>query len=530
MDIRIFGKGFELGCGVSLQEVLDSARYRELESANAILFQSHPLGTDEGIALRAGHLNMGTLINSVSEAEALIVARCLPPMIGGIKLRPLIQIFGEELVKAAEKCLPDEVIEMATKWQTATSDEQLEMLHRLFLILRSSNQGKLGENLTMESTKKFMADKAKERDGFDAYLPKCIGKWDPDTSKAHCLGKTEMVVAFGRLAGAEVMTVNPVADVNDIISRYRIRAHKLVKDDYFTRQLKGCEPFVDSLMSTELYEQTRMIQTSFHVGAAIRLANGKWVMVDPHGIAYGLFPEVWNVSRIYDTLQKYQLVLPGLNILGHDQDTSEKLLAERFQQVEDLLQRSRTMEEKIKERVKTLPDLAQLIIESDDLDLLLRLNAEEQGQEHEPSLYQDSDARELTVYMMLTEGEMSLSKLLNPDLLEYATQEWLTFYHALASGIFLNQLQEAGLILHPVVEFSLPEYDLALSVLNSLTIDFHQDVYDDPFFNEYGYSQMALSNDLFHRKDLAMAAAKSLLCLPYRHPLCDKNLRMKGWL
>lgn len=530
MNIELFEKGFEFGCGVSLQQALSSTRFQMLQQANEELFQKYSEETDLGIALRAGHLNMGTLFNTVEESVALKKAQKKDESnVVGIQLRPMIQFLGEKLVEVAGECLPPEAIEMASLWKTADPESQLEMLHRLFLILRGSNQGSFGESVTMRSALTCVAEKTKDRSGIEAYLPKAYGRWDRDNCLAECQGKTQMVTAFARMAGAETIIACPVSDINNVVTKWRVKAQEMVKRDLFSRDLQIDAEFMESLTASPIYEAARMTDTNFHVGSAIRLSDGRWVQVDPHGMTYGLFPEEWGIGDIYLRLKKYQEVLPGLHLIGNDQGIGEGVLLEQFNLAEEIIRRSREMEVLIKERVKLFPDLVDLVARSEDLDLLLRLNVEGDGEQFEASFLQDQKNRETMAFLMLSQGEKNAFRLLSPEFLEFATHQWLTFYHALAGGVFLNQLQEAGRIIHPIAEFAFPEYNIAMTALNSLAIDFGHSRNGDPFFSEYFFCQMQLSNDLLFRRDLAEAAAKSLLALPHRHPLCERMLRTKGW-
>ena len=529
MFIDWFSKGFELGCGISFTDALGSERFSQLHDMFMTSEEKYQKDTDEGVALRAGHLDIGTFLNTLDESVAITKASefagCVNTSI--LKQRAMIQLFGESLVHSAGECLTNEMIQMAETWQTKSPEEQIEMLRWLYLTLRGSNQGELGQAMSTESAYLQIAEKLEDRTGPESYLPKLYGKWDKDNCPAECQGKSQMITAFARLAGAEVVLACPVTDINRVVTRWRMLASELVAKDIFERNLTLSDEFRDSLMASPIYNHTRMMDTSFHVGCVIRLSDGRWVVVDPHSMTFGLMPEDWSMSEIYSRLEKYRLVAPGLHLLGDDKGRSDQILSSRMETVSDLIRRSKVMEDKINTEVENFSDFVDLLTESDDFDLLLRLMYEEECLVLDPEVITNPETKKYAVIQLLTKGDISLGRLFDPKLLTSSISEWLTLYHALAAGIFLNQSQEAGEVIHPAMEFALPEYNIAMAALNSLAIDFHKEDDDYRFFPDNSFCQMHLHNCLL-RRQLAKAAAESLMALPLRHPLCEKELRLRG--
>ena len=73
--MRAIENGLSLGCGLSLSQAMNSPRFQELLARQESLLTRYPKNTHRGIALRAGHLAMGQLLNTKSEQEALSTAK-----------------------------------------------------------------------------------------------------------------------------------------------------------------------------------------------------------------------------------------------------------------------------------------------------------------------------------------------------------------------------------------------------------------------------------------------------------------------
>ncbi len=313
------------GCGISFEEAVRSERYAELESQFKSLPKCFPARTHRGIALRAGHLQMGRLLNTTSERGAIKLPRSVQSEFGrGQAMAPLVQLVGECLVKAAAECLPDDVVALAKEWREADVDRQIEIARTLFFRFNSEGQRHDEEfhldTVTQNISKRIlMNEHASER-----ILPKQFGMWDPKTCIANCQGKTQMLTAFGRLAGTDVLAVSPLTTAHEVVEGWRSIVADRIREDLAQRKIEFPEPvFMDSLKAYEIDKVFSDFDSHFHVGAALKLRDGRWVLIDSHAMSWGVFTPDWHLERIVGLLDKYGVVLPGIHLLGHSYEARD---------------------------------------------------------------------------------------------------------------------------------------------------------------------------------------------------------------
>lgn len=536
MILNLIERALSLGCGVSLSQVVASARHLELCRQHEAVFDRFGVGTDEGVALRAGSLTMTRLLNTLPEREAIEQAR-LVVTTGGINsvdslYRASVQYLGEAIIAAADECLPEEAKALAEEWKMAEAERQIQIAQRLYWIFRHQKQEAHGD-LTMEVIRQKMERHLSDHSQPAHYLPKLYGAWDGKTSLANCVGTSEMLTAFGRRANARTLAVSPTRFSGGELRRVRKIIRSEVAADLETRGLGDADASFAESMAASVWEGHLGDRDNFHVATAFELRDQRWILVDPYDLVWGVFPEVWSVNEIFQTLEKYQLVLPGLSLVGHDQGIVRAALEAKLAEARDLVDRSRRIEAEMNERVRNVMDLVDFIAdpERDDLDVFMRYDLMEKGKGDEWDLM----AQRLTnsefrnyVAMTLTLGDetLSLRPMIDPSFLPARIKVWLTAFHATATNLLRNQLQEAGQLIHAACEFALPEYHLALSVLNSLNLDTRlvRDTEFHRFAMENGVDQLTLYNAMPELKSgdtaIGRAAQQTLEALPFLHPLC----------
>ncbi|MFA5029629.1 MAG: hypothetical protein WC518_02645 [Patescibacteria group bacterium] len=521
--------GLVRGCGISLTEAMSSPRFVKLLARQKTLFERYPKDTHRGIALRAGHLVMGQLLNTMPESKALAQARRIKtPKFGcGIELRALIQFFGEALIVEAGKCLPDEVLELAKEWRAATAERQIEIVRELFFIFRSKKQGDDQEIMTLAHAEQDLIRKAMEKwnRGSDArdVLPRLYGKWDSNCP-ANCQGKTQLLVAFAHLAGTKAMVVNALSDGVHELWRLRGELADAISQDIRRRGLGGVSSeFDDSLAGHHFAEIFREKIRDFHVGTALRLGDGRWILIDPHALAWGVFSPRWQMNETHRLLRKYAEVLPGLTLTRDDGGEVTDKIKARAEVSYDLIERSRKLEILLREQVHSMSDFIDIVKDSEDFDLLMRLNAEHERTTFVP--WTDPKIRFLGVASVVAGGMDKLHDfraMIDPKYLEQQIKLWLSFYHCVAANHLANQLGDNGELVHLVCEFNAsPEYYLALSATNSIIV--REDEESESFFIDYGFDQLTLYNTMIRRKEAAVAAAEVVKTLPFVH----ENMRTR---
>jgi hypothetical protein len=517
--LSVFEYVFIHGCGLQLADVLRSTRFQLFEAQTLRLMEDFPADTDQGVALRAGYQVFGQLINTFPESEALRLASSIPSTFGhGREFRPLLQLLGEAIVAEATNCLTDKIKEAAEEWCSASVDRQIQICDWLYHELRSENQGELGKMLTPEMVMEKTCERLSRKDSEPAnYLPKLYGPWHKE-NPANCQGKTQMLVAFARLAGARVLAVHPLEDCRQLLEKVRYAMVDEAVRDCQARNLQMDSGMAESFLAHQMEKMQRFKQ-EFHLAVAIELKDGRWALLDPHGMSWGVFPEIWEVPQIAQQIEKYAQVLPGMCVSGHDHGVSAQQMEERWAVGLDQLERSRRMEDKIHQQVINMVELMDLLAESDDLSEFIRLTYAEQGQDASDFI---KDPLVLKTYAMLCvfgeNVESPFEASMQPGFLETTIDSWLTTYHVNAVNLFLDQLTESGQLLHPVCDFALPEYSLAVGAINSASLDIN--VREDRFFPDYSWDQTTLHNAIVQRGDweLARVARKTAASLRFVHP------------
>ncbi len=379
--MNAIGKVLALGCGTTLEKVLRSKRYQALSATTHTLEARHSADSDTGVALRAGHMEFGRLINTVGERMAIVGAKNLHPAFGlGMELRPLIQLTGEHIVQAAKKCLTPTIRDMAAKWKTCTADEQVEICRSLYQQLRSTGQESKSE-LTMDVALESMVSdiRANSHDNRKV-LPKQYGMWNADSCVANCQGKTQMIVAFARMAKARVIVAHPLKHANRVISQIRCRIYERIVGDIQKRGLTQLDqPFAESLRAGEIDLLRRAGDDYFHVCACVEIKDGRLVLIDPHGLNFGILHPEWNIGTIVEQLERYKEVLPGLHLCATDKGRHQELYRIAEKKVDELLASSEKLERQLQKAINPM-ELVYALRDSGEVPFMLE-NFSEHGQE-----------------------------------------------------------------------------------------------------------------------------------------------------
>lgn len=528
MILQAIERALIVGCNISLAQAIGSQRFGQLTTACTNLEDRYPPNTDEGVALRAGHLVMGRLLNTSPEMQAVQQAKTHPVATPGtVDLRILVQYLGEALVVAAQKCLPQTVVDLAAQWKGASAEQQIDIARQLFFMFRSESQEARGA-LTVDSVYTKMYKKLHEVDDDQNILPGLYGMWDKDKSPANCQGKTQMLTAFARLAGTRVLCVSPLTEACTELRRaQQVMVEEAVADLRRRGLEKADASMVESIKANQLECQTR-VRDSFHVCVALELSDGRWILVDAHALSWGVFSDIWDVGGTCRMLEKYGMVLPGLQLTRHDHGQSQQTLQHRLEEARELIVRSRKMEIAVRAGPKNVVALIELVAASDDLDLLLQYHMEDAGEGMQD--LSDPRIRQYAAALLVVGDPDKLLDdmwaMLDPDFSEEKIQKWLTWYHVGAINHIGNQLTDGGKLLHSVCEFGLAEHHIAMAAINSLTCGRgYRPSEQDRFFLEHSFDQTSLHNALSSDSDLRQVAAETLRALPFLHSLCAWKLR-----
>lgn len=536
--LNIFEIGFQEGCGMTLAQAMQSTRYEGLLKQEKGVPLLYPENTDEGIALRAGHFEMGKLLHLYSEKEAIDRAKALATQTEfSAELRALTRYFGECLVEAAGNCLPDKAIAWAEDWKRADADGQIEIAGRLFELLKSPSQegGLMNEGNFFRLAYGWMEINEL---GPEKVLPKLYGKWG-DGGDPNCQGKAQMLTAFGHKAGAKALCVGPLRDVRDCERESMRTLIKMVRKDVAQQELRIDSELARTMEVMDRYEEARQFEPdSFHVATALQLWDGRWVLIDPHCLDWGVFPESWGINRIAETLWKYGETLPGLEIIGHDNGQSKRWQEARVRMTEELLARSRLLKTEIEAAGDNPSDIFDAIKSSDQL-MFMAIDAG-----ISPEIV-EVVGREGLALMTMCGDDMMLPLRFAKDAEFRDTKigSWLTYFHYAALQKAADGYQDTirnGGLLHPQCEFSLPEYSLGISALHTVACKYMpNDGPLDNFLFENTFAQINLNNILRryicrrcdeHSRVQAARCVQTLRDMPLIHPSCRKLLDIvKRW-
>lgn len=522
-----------VGCGTTLQKVLRSKRYETLSKASQTLEERHSIKTDTGIALRAGHMEFGRLINTVGEQMALVGAKGICPDFGlGIELRPLVQITGEKIVQAATRCLTPDIKGMTEQWKGSTADQQIDICRALYHRLRSTNQDSKGE-LTMEVLMKGMeSNMTSNRHEVKKVLPEQYGMWDPDSCIANCQGKTQMLIAFARLAKARVIVVHPLKHAGKVINSIRQRIYDKVVGDIEKRGITHLDkPFAEALQAGRLDLLRRAADEYFHVCACIQVADGRWVLIDPHGLNFGVMGEEWNMPSIVEKLDRYRDVLPGLHLSATDKGRHERLIKMADKRTDELIALSVKLEQHLAAASDPI-ELVEALISSGEIRFLIENFSKLDQRTLDKVLTDPEYVRMVAMTFILGDDMWNPFKIMaDKDFMKKRIHSIITAHHCVAMNELNHKWSDDGMLIHPECEFTNPEYSVAISAINSLVDRYGPEV--NRFFMDYSFDQTSMFNALrgvvsqwSNQEEIiiGMAAAKSLRALPIQHPLCKQRL------
>jgi len=515
-------------CGTDMDSLIKTEEFKNLVLAETVKTADLDSRSEKAIALKVGHLHFGSLINRMSEKAAIEKARkTVVVEVRSAEERALIRLCGQMIVSEAEKCLPEHVRQMAMRWTTVSAEEQIKMIEELYVEFRSNRQLSKGE-LSTALMKEKMECKNRERRNDNesrAFLPGLYKVWNKENNPANCQGKTQMLTAFAKLAGAKVMAIHPVEHAAEYVkTKMRGIRAEVIRDLEQRDLMDGSAEFADGLAASRYDDMMRDADAEcFHVGVIIELKDGRWMMCDPHGLSRGLISEKWEMQKVCKVLNKYRDVLPGLTVMAGDILANREMIDAITAKSYEIIERSRKMEQRIKEEVETVLDLARVICSSDDLDLLFNMELKGAVDLTKPEI------REMVSQQVAVGMEFpGIGELMNPDFLKKRVKNWLTFYHTCAINNFIHQKAEGEDLVHPMCEVSADtEWSIAISAINSARFDcglLNDET--ETFFLGHSFDQTSLYNAMGHfGSPMAFAAQQTVRSLRYVHPMCTRRLK-----
>ncbi len=189
--------------------------------------------------------------------------------------------------------------ELIAKWNRANDGICLEVARLLADVFcpRFNSQGVRANelpNLDLYSTR------------LERILPEQYGQWIVEKGSdntPNCLGKFQLLVAFGKRIEAPMMAIVPLIAHYQISNYYRAQFARQTLDFMEAHRIGLSEERHSSLQSVIAFvEQAQRYDHLQHYAVAYRLASGKWILVDPNMGMASFALEGWELDRRYAEL------------------------------------------------------------------------------------------------------------------------------------------------------------------------------------------------------------------------------------
>lgn len=634
------------GTSTTLEEMMSSRDFQDRLTDRERLYDLLSTSdSDIAIALRAGHIEMGELLQTMPEYLAL--QQATQGSIPDPYLYELLESVGQALVETAEGCLPAPIFQVAEYIGKLSPDEQIKWIGLVYdgfmyaydaakRVPKKNSSGKdviwtmetesLGEiDITQADidtiveyyTQAGMADHANtvcralewlseeelddQPDYFDEAvnlildyydnkrvqifpwlydvteqeypleraMPASYGVFGESGSIPTCFGMSIMLTAFARMTGLNTMLVSPIEVADDLHKEARgiDVAIKLEHLDAVGFERQEFRDKLHAVAKESADYQARIYD--FHYSIAIQVSDGRWVHLDPYMRHFGEFEVDWELQSIFELLEKYQLVLPGLNLVSSDGGSLRRRLVDFI----DVLKKAIHQAERVMQAISQKPYPSENIQEYfDDGTAWLSFDDTDDVIWLTDTLCVLEDTDELFFNYLAEFGDkitpehvVSLreyffsSQLLGDPQIDDPDQEifseriqayWDLFYddqefkRDKIENIILhfirivisrwNALMEKieHTLLDPVMQFSLPEYNIALAAVGHarcwtdndvsgrvlLTLSSSQFYWHDAVDLSRGYEHSDANHPEVQR------AEKMLRALPYLHRACTNKL------
>lgn len=525
------------GCGKSLADAVNSATYTEAQRRQQQLTERYPPSSDEALALRTGHLEMGRLLNSRPERDALNEARVLNLQEGhNPDIRALIVTLGTMLIDAAGQCLPDEAIQMAADWRGADAAGQIEIARNMQELLKSAWQagGLRNEENFPRLAYSWLEDRLFQPP--DRFLPKRYRRWKTEgATDPNCIGKAQMLAAFAKMAGAKAYCMAPLMDIHDVHRKIYQELKWMVRQDATERNLLMDQELAHAIEVDDRYDWAQRGELpGFHVGIAIELRDGRFILVDPHSLNWGVFPEAWRMQDADRLLQKYVDVLPGLSIQVHDHGAAKTWREKYIAEAHRLLTMSRELQAAFDATGGNPYAIIAAYQDSPYMDFVLQdINVPE---ENKAAIGRDVLA--MAIMFGLEDPFASFRFAEDEEFRAQKIGSWLTYAHYVILQNYGDDFQKAqkeGELLHPAFEVCNAVPHIGLQVINSLTLNNKHGL--EMLFVREASDQLVLRNTIagyVHgsgvvTRAVAARATAALREMPILHQGCKQILELTRW-
>lgn len=327
----VFKLAFEEGCGIPYATVQASREYLEhLENEYRIYRRYSPKKLEGGL-LRDGHFQACRTVNSAIR-DLPLPAREYSFRYGreARRERALLRFLGQSLVQAGTACLPPATLPLAARWKEANLDDRYKLVAELYNCFQDARSGTA--NPVQESDNPYYwLTEVERRYPIQSVLPKQFGELGKGAFTPSCVGMATLLIAWARLAGAEVLLTNLLTYAPDLLWEVEGRLCSFLLDEFQLRQLTASEELVEGLRRNVAFAEANAHRLlDFHAAMTIKLDDGHWYYFDPYLNGFNPLPlGNWELYSAQMLLDRTKPVLPGLTITLDDQGFLSKWLSEQ---------------------------------------------------------------------------------------------------------------------------------------------------------------------------------------------------------
>ncbi len=177
----------------------------------------------------------------------------------------------------------------------------------------------------------------------EGVLPRQYGKLGEGTQTPNCLGMSIALLAFARLAGAPVLLASQIEWAVDRLVADKLPVYTEVHEAF--EELGGAGTSFHDWSSKELtfLQRSQVKVMDFHYGVVLQVNDGSWWHLDPYQRTLAELDADWGIPAIHALLEKYAKVLPGLTIVADDGGALRRSTVQWSDDLRSAIEGARTM-------------------------------------------------------------------------------------------------------------------------------------------------------------------------------------------
>ncbi|HMO17346.1 MAG TPA: hypothetical protein PKA63_03930 [Oligoflexia bacterium] len=208
------------------------------------------------------------------------------------------------------------------KWVNGSNRMRLEIGRLLASTLHPSNSANGTKKCYKDGADYF--DQPKER-----VLPLLYGKWIHELgadNRPNCLGKFQLLVAFGSLLKVDMLAVSPLRYTTRVLNDYRSAACSVIIETASKYGLQISAKRLSSLADVISHSKDRYSYPDLqHFAVLYRISKDEWMLVDPNAGLASISENSIEISTMYDELERVRKIAPGASLFHVNSNLEEEL-------------------------------------------------------------------------------------------------------------------------------------------------------------------------------------------------------------